>query len=128
MPIPKDILAVPRPKNSVVIAYGKNKDRYSVCTRVGCWRGNGGNRPVNGLTIGHIMEGCYVPIEPGADVENVSACPNVDIKDWAGIALCCTLFEDILRELEKVYGNSDALKIYCIAILRVCNPGIRTAS
>lgn len=31
VPIPKEVLAVPRPKNSVVIAYGKNKDRYSVC-------------------------------------------------------------------------------------------------
>ena len=36
MPIPKDILAVKRPKNTIVIAYGKNKDHYAVWQRVGC--------------------------------------------------------------------------------------------
>ena len=35
------------------------------------------------------------------------------------------LFGEILKELEAVYSHSDALKIYCIAILRVCNPGIK---
>ena len=125
MPIPKHILEVPRPKNSIVIAYGKDKGRYSVRARVGCRRINGGNRPVNGPTIGHIIDGRYVPLakdrEPGA----VSGAGDVDIKDWAGIILCCMVFGDILKELEAVYNHSDALKIYCIAILRVCNPGIK---
>ena len=35
------------------------------------------------------------------------------------------VFNDILGELEKVYSHDDALKIYAIAILRVCNPGIK---
>lgn len=125
MPIPKDVLAVPRPKNSVVIAYGKNKDRYSVRARVGCRRVNGGNRPVNGPTIGHIVDGRYVPIAKTEEPENVSLNPTVDIKDWAGIILCCMVFDSILKELEAVYSHSDALKIYCISILRVCNPGIK---
>ena len=30
MPIPKEILEVKRPRNTIVIAYGKNKDRYAV--------------------------------------------------------------------------------------------------
>lgn len=125
MPIPKDILAVPRPKNTVVIAYGRNKDRYSVRARVGCRRINGGNRPVNGPTVGHIIDGRYVAVEHESAPPNVSVCRQVDIKDWGGIILCCTLFENILKELEKVYSHSDALKIYCMAILRVCNPGIK---
>jgi len=36
MPIPQHILDVDRPKNTIVIAYGKNKDRYAVRERVGC--------------------------------------------------------------------------------------------
>lgn len=125
MPIPKDILAVSRPKNSVVVAYGKNKDRYSVRSRVGCRRFNGGNRPVNGPTIGHIIDGKYVPIENEDKPRNVSLSHTVEIKDWAGIVLCQMVFGEILKELEVVYSHSDAIKIYCIAILRVCNPGIK---
>ena len=30
MPIPRDILDVERPKNTVVIVYGVNKDKYAV--------------------------------------------------------------------------------------------------
>ena len=30
MPTPKDILAVPRPKNTVVVTCGKDRDRYAV--------------------------------------------------------------------------------------------------
>ena len=53
MPIPKEILSVPRPKNTVVIVYGVNKDKFAVRQRVGCKRKNGKNYPVNGPTVGH---------------------------------------------------------------------------
>ena len=36
MPIPQDILDVARPKNTVVIAYGRDKSLYAVRQRVGC--------------------------------------------------------------------------------------------
>lgn len=36
MPIPKEILSVERPKNTIVYAYGKNKDKYAVKKRIGC--------------------------------------------------------------------------------------------
>ena len=52
MPIPQDILSVPRPKNSIVIAYGKDKSLYAVRQRIGCRRENGRNLPINGPTIG----------------------------------------------------------------------------
>lgn len=125
MPIPKDVLAVPRPTNSVVIAYGKNKDRFAVRSRVGCRRVNGKNHPVNGPTIGHIVDGRYVPIESNEKPQDVSTAGTVDVKDWGGIVMCCMVFNEILEELERVYSHSDSLKIYCIAILRVCNPGIK---
>ena len=63
MPIPKDILNVKRPKNTVVICYGKNKDHYAVRQRVGCEYKDGRHLPKNGPTIGHIIDGKYIPIE-----------------------------------------------------------------
>ena len=120
MPIPSEILKVERPKNTVVIAYGKNKDKYGVKQRIGCKRVNGRNIPVNGPTIGHIIDGQYVPIS----YELVSD-EQVQLKDWAQIILCDRLFKDILDELFKVYAVSDALKIYCIALLRVSYHGIK---
>ena len=123
MPIPQNILSVPRPKNSVVIAYGKDKNLYAVRKRVGCKRKNGRNLPINGPTIGHIIDGVYVPND--ADVPpGVSASP-IDLKDWANITLCDRIFADIRQELGAVYNPVDMMKIYCISILRVCEPGIK---
>ena len=123
MPIPKEILAVERPRNTVVIAYGKNKDLYAVRQRVGCRNDNGRHLPVNGPTIGHIVDGRYVPASDESHAD-VSASP-VDIKDWAGVVLCDRLSRDLLDELTAVYSRHDALKAYCIAALRVCCPGIK---
>ena len=123
MPIPAAILAVERPKNTVVIAYGKDKSLYAVRQRVGCKNVDGRHLPVNGPTIGHIIDGKYIPIvkEESKPLNHT----EVDLKDWADVAHADTVFKDILDELKKVYATSDALKIYCIAIMRVCNPGIK---
>lgn len=123
MPIPKEILAVPRPKNTIVIAYGKDKHLYAVRQRVGCRNDNGRHLPVNGPTIGHIIGGMYVPVDT-ASPASVSASP-VDLKDWADIVQCDNVFINIQPELFATYSHTDALKIYCIAILRVCDPGIK---
>ena len=123
MPIPKEILAVDRPTNTVVIAYGKDKSLFAVRQRVGCRNINGRHLPVNGPTIGHIVNGTYIPNDSSLP-EALAAAP-VDLKDWANIALCDREFRSILSELYAVYDKADALKIYCIAILRVCNPGIK---
>lgn len=123
MPIPKEILAVSRPKNTVVIAYGKNKDLYAVRQRVGCRNDNGRHLPVNGPTIGHIVDFQYVPVSD-AEPSNISGAP-IDLKDWANVTLCDRLFQNILDELHAVYSEQDAMKIYCISILRVCCAGIK---
>ncbi len=123
MPIPQDILAVARPKNTVVIAYGKDKKLYAVRQRIGCRNDNGRHLPVNGPTIGHIINGVYVPID-NATQPNAAVSP-VDLKDWANIILCDRLFTGIKQELFAVYSQADAIKIYCISILRVCDPGIK---
>lgn len=123
MSIPTDILAVPRPKNTVVIAYGKDKNLYAVRQRVGCKSVDGRHLPVNGPTVGHIVDGAYVPIVR-EDPAPVSA-GDVELKDWGDVVLADSVFRDILDELRLVYAAADALKIYCIAILRVCRPGIK---
>ena len=123
MPIPQSILAVKRPVNTVVTSYGKDKDLYAVRQRTGCRYVGGRRVPVNGPTIGHIVGGAYIPADASVP-QNVSTSP-VDLKEWANIALCDTVFSDMVEELCRVYSRMDALKIYCISVLRVCDPGIK---
>lgn len=123
MPIPQEILSVKRPKNTIVIAYGKDKNLYAVRQRIGCKNINGRHVPVNGPTIGHIIDGKYVAIEE--DVAPAVSTSDIELKEWAGVAQCNNVFQDILSDLKKFYASADALKIYCIAVLRVCNPGIK---
>jgi len=123
MPIPKEILAVERPKNSIVIAYGKNRDLYAVRARIGC-RSDGDRRlPVNGPTIGHIADGRFVPLEE--EVSSSVSLSAVDLKDWAGIQLSQKLFASMIDELSEFYSGHDALRLWCIAVLRVCFGGIK---
>jgi hypothetical protein len=123
MPIPKDILSVARPTNTVVIAYGKDKNLYAVRKRTGCRYVDGRRVPVNGPTIGHIIGGMFVPVD-SATPRNVSVSP-VDLKDWANVVLCDDVNKDMIDELCQVYSKADALKIYCVSTLRVCDPGIK---
>lgn len=123
MPIPKAILSVTRPVNTVVIAYGKDKSLFAVRQRVGCKYVEGRRIPVNGPTVGHIVNGKYVPLSAEA-IQDVTF-SLVDMKDWAGIYFSNILFSSILQELQEVYSVNDSLKIYCISMLRVCMPGIK---
>ena len=123
MTIPDSILNVKRPVNTVVIAYGKNKDLYAVRERVGCKYVSGRRVPVNGPTVGHIIDGEYVPKTSEQNIP-VSMSP-VDLKDWGNIQLCDNVSRSLYDELCKVYNKNDALKLYCISILRVCYPGIK---
>ena len=65
----------------------------------------------------------YVPINTNTPI-NVSVSP-VDLKDWANVILCDAVFIGMIGELCQVYSRADALKIYCISVLRVCNSGIK---
>lgn len=123
MPIPSDVLAVSRPKNTVVIAYGKDKNLYAVRQRIGCKYVDGKRKPINGPTIGHIIDGMFVPVQVDVPTD-VSVAP-IDLKDWASVVLCDRLFCSIMEELLAVYSRSDAERIYCIAVLRVCDKGIK---
>ena len=123
MGVPSEILKVNRPKNTIVRVYGKNNDRYSVKERIGCKYSNGKRLPITGPTIGHIIDGKYVPIDDNQ--ESRLSMSNIEFKEWANVTLCNNLFGNILSELKAIYHEKDAMTIYCVAILRVCNPGIK---
>lgn len=61
VPIPADILAVERLKNTFVICYGKNKDLYAVREHLVFRYDHGRRIPINGKTIGHIIDDAFVP-------------------------------------------------------------------
>lgn len=120
MAVPEEIRKVPRPKNTVVISYGRNKDKYAVKQRIGCKSVNGRKIPIDGPTIGHIIDGVYVE-----DVElpgmAVSEC---DFRRWADVELCCNLSQDILTDLRGLYNEDEAMRSYLMAILRTVEPDV----
>lgn len=120
MPTPPEILAVARPKNTIVVPYGKKKDRFAVRRRVGCRYVGGRHVPVTGPTVGHIVDGAFVPMPERPAVSN----PDPELKDWAVIELADRCFGDVFEELRRVYNDGDARRIWCIAVLRVCYPGV----
>ncbi|MFA6844414.1 MAG: hypothetical protein WCR02_01675, partial [Sphaerochaetaceae bacterium] len=61
MAVPEEIRNVERPRNTIVIDNGTGCKRYAVIQRVGCRRENGRNLPVNGKTVGHIIDNVFVP-------------------------------------------------------------------
>ena len=122
MAIPSEILAVERPRNTFVVAYGKDRNLYGVRMYVGCRREGKRNIPIKGPTIGHIRDGRYIPT--GEDPAFApTPPPAVELKDWANAELCNKLFSDILGDLEVEYPPDMALKIWSVAVLRVCNRG-----
>ncbi len=121
MVIPKEILDVARPKNTVVYCYGKDEIKYGVKKRVGCIRKDGRNLPVNGETVEHIINGKYVPIDEKKKLSSF----EYDVRDWANIIFLDRIFSPMMDELLTHYHKDDALKIYCASLLRVAYPGIK---
>jgi len=121
MPVPEDIRKVSRPKNTIVFAYGKNKDLYGVKSRTGCIRKDGRNVPVDGPVIGHIVNGTFMPLDDTPKIKHSDA----DYLRWADAVLCDSLSKDILEDLREVYHGSDAVRTYVIAMLRAIEPDIR---
>lgn len=121
MPVPEEIRAVERPVNTVIHAYGKNHDRYAVIQRIGCRRKNQSNQPVDGKVIGHIINMKYIPVDPRPSQKDLPP----TLLTWGNVVLCDHLFSGTLEELCRFYTRKDALRIYCIAILRVCWPHLK---
>lgn len=119
MAIPEEIRKVARPKNTIV---RENKNggrlRYMVIERIGCKRKDGKNIPINGKTIGHIIDGVYVEGKRKLTERSIT------LKDWGEYELFSLLGQPIFDELKKVYDIKDAEKMYTIALLRILRPDI----
>lgn len=119
MAVPEEIRNVERPTNTVVVQRGSGPRRYAVVERIGCRRVDGRNVPVNGYTVGHIIDGAFVPLADPV------ARRKVEIRDWADVVLVDQVSRPLLDELMGVYEAVDAMRIYVMALLRVCHPGVR---
>ena len=115
MPIPEEILAVKRPKNTRVKAGPKGT--YYVIART-CVYKNGRNIPKELGIIGRIIDGKYVPNPESKD-------EGIDIKKYGTAALFHKVGSSIYEDLLKEFKFDEAQKIYCLALLRACEPEIR---
>ncbi len=120
MAVPEEIRKIPRPTNTIVVAYGRNKDKYAVKSRIGCKSVNGRKIPIDGPTIGHIVDGVFVADMNHPEMKE-SEC---DFKRWADIQLCCDLSQDILSDLRQLYNETEAMRTYLIAVLRAVEPDV----
>ena len=119
MQVPEEIRKIERPVNTYVSAYKtKNGVTYYVRSHLGCKYDKGRRLPISGPTIGYIINNKFVP-----KVDHTLNQP--ELKNWGDIELCDQQFNYILSDLYKFFSVKDAMKIYCIAILRICNPGIK---
>lgn len=108
MAIPKEILAVKRPSNTVVKQRG---ERYVVIKRTSK-RIGARVVPVDLGTVGEIVEGKYV------EGPTRRKSKTIDIKDFGEVSLCDSLGKDLFDELCKAWSISDAKRLYVIALLR----------
>lgn len=108
MPVPAEILAVERPKNTRV---KKSGDKYLVIKRT-CKRVGKRNVPVELGTIGEIVNGKYVEKRPSPRPK------EIEIKDFGEVALNDKCTGSLLQELADVWDISDAKRILVIALLR----------
>ena len=115
MPIPNEILAVERPNNTRVKAGPKGT--YYVIART-CIYKNGRNVPKELGVVGRIIDGKYVPNPEKKD-------ENIDIKKYGTVALFHKAGSSIYEDLLKVFEFETSRKIYCLALLRACEPEIR---
>ena len=124
MGVPAEIRAVERPVNTVVVDRGgTGPRRWAVVERVGCRRVGGRNLPVNGGTVGHIVAGRYVPLDPAP-----VASSGPDIRGWADAAVVHRAALPLLDELLSAFDAGDAVEAYVLACMRVLRPGIACRS
>ena len=117
MAIPKEILEIERPVNTVVKA-SRTPDVYSVVKRTSKRiPGKKNPQPIELGVIGKIAHGRYIP-NPEKPIY------EVDFKIYGPTALCHKVGQSIYDDLLRFYQIEDARKIYCIAILRAIEPEI----
>lgn len=120
MSVPESIRKVPRPVNTVVQDMGHDgPKRYAVRERKAVRYVTGGNpQPVNGATVGYIIEGRYVPLT------QKTAEDGPDSLSYGGAALAYSVCGDIVSDLLAVYPPNDAYSVIALALLKVNRPHI----
>ena len=108
MAIASEILAVERPKSTVV---KKRGERYVVIKRTSK---RVGRRcvPVDIGMVGEIVNGKFVERLPRPSKR------QIDIKDYGEVTLCDKLGNSLLPELARVWDLPDAKRLYVLALLR----------
>lgn len=120
MSVPENIRKVRRPVNTVVVDSGRNgPKRYSVRERKDVRYVPGGNpQPVNGKTIGYIVDDRFVPISESSEYEGSR------VLSYGGCALAKSVSSDILADLLGVFPEKDAFAILSLSTLKVLHPSI----
>lgn len=119
MSTPPEILAVPRPKNTIIsVSKSGGSLRYAVRERKGSSYANGKTFPINGKTIGHIINGVYVPLIPRLKAEP-------QYLSYGAAALVREVSGDLYDDLLKCFHPAEAQSIYLAALLKVLKPHIR---
>ncbi|MCR5403568.1 MAG: transposase [Butyrivibrio sp.] len=120
MPVPEDIRKVERPTNTIVQDSGKDgPKRYIVRERNGSRYIPGGNpQPINGKTVGYIIDHKYIPIC------EKTASSEPSMLSYGACALVKSVVDDILADLLQVYPANNAYSIMALAALKVTRPGI----
>ena len=117
MDIPKEIQAVPRPANTIVVKIGK---LYAVRRILEASERQNKNTKY-GEVIGYIINGAYVPKEKyysKPDREHpFMAC-------FAAIILILSIGLDILNLLLKIFPVVTAKQIFVVACLKILYPGV----
>ena len=109
MPIPAEILAVERPKGTIV---KKSGNKYYVIKRTSRYD-NGRRIPVDLGIVGEIYDGKYV--ERVKRLDGI----QVDVKDYGNVMFAHQEGKDILTDLIKHFSVIDAHKIYTYSLLKV---------
>ena len=109
MAIPKEILAIERPKNTRV---KKSGNKYIVIKRT-CVRRDGRNIPVELGKIGEIVDGKYYDTP-----KKEKKAATYSIKEYGITKALKDVSNDVFEDLMQVYGIDDAKTIYTMSILR----------
>lgn len=123
MVVPEEIRKVERPRGTVVCD-GRD-GTYPVREKLSgeSWVDDDGKRhrpSRNGRVVGHIINGTFVPKDLS---EHVSTC-DVDLKNWGQYEICERLNTDLLTDLQTVYAQQDAVKLFSMAVIRCLNRGV----
>lgn len=110
--IDEEIRKIKRPVNTVLQETGKS-NVFIVRGRNGYKNG----APVNGKTVGHIIDGMYVPVSEGKKPKRLTQ-RDITYKYYGKVAFADSMGKDLLNDLMKQYDEADAKKIYCCALLR----------